>query len=218
VALSSNHEEVHSVSYDGSLKSVNMEKQKKTRSVNITSSKLTCCQLHHSEKFLTIGSFDSKLFAPLPLHHHALHFAFSDQKKKMCKRYVYSFEHSKVVAKVEEAHESSVSTMRLKKNLLLTGSTDSTVKLWDIDNIGAGQLLRYEYHHAPASSCDLSEACNIATVGFSDGTVSLFDVRAGLKTISSKVFFFFFFFFFFSRLLTSFVCFIPPKKNCFMGV
>lgn len=102
---------------------------------------------------------------------------------------MYSFEHSKVVAKVEEAHESSVSTMRLKKNLLLTGSTDSTVKLWDIDNIGAGQLLRYEYHHAPASSCDLSEACNVAAVGFSDGTVSLFDVRAGLKTISSKVFF-----------------------------
>eukprot|EP00026_Physarum_polycephalum_P001800 Phypoly_transcript_01803.p1 GENE.Phypoly_transcript_01803~~Phypoly_transcript_01803.p1 ORF type:complete len:984 (+),score=105.94 Phypoly_transcript_01803:185-3136(+) len=153
VCLSRNLDTMYSVSQDTSLKIYSLTEKKQLRSVNLCGLALSACQLAPEEKSIIIGSWDNNI-------------------------YVYSVDYGRVSETIA-AHDDAVSCLCLRGDNLLSGSWDSTVKLWKIRQSGVNKVPVAEFTDSETEirCVDLDPSGNIAVSGSDDGSIAFSDLR-----------------------------------------
>ncbi|XP_065676100.1 protein FAN isoform X3 [Hydra vulgaris] len=154
VDLSDDAQIIYSVSQDCQLKVFSINDNIQTRSINLSSMALSCCQLIDDQKYLLIGSWDAQI-------------------------YIYSTEYSRVVD-AKHAHHDAISSLCYKYNKLVTSSWDATVKVWSYEFVNKKStftLLSEIDHDTEVSTCDYFEDSNGSKVvtGTKDGHVLIWN-------------------------------------------
>jgi factor associated with neutral sphingomyelinase activation len=154
VCLSRNLDTMYSVSQDTSLKIYSLSEKKQLRSVNLCGLALSACQLAPEEKSIIIGSWDNNI-------------------------YVYSVDYGRVSETIA-AHDDAVSCLCMRGDNLLSGSWDSTVKLWKIRQTGVNKVPAAEFTDSETEirCVDLDPSGNIAVAGADDGSIVFSDLRS----------------------------------------
>ncbi len=83
--------------------------------------------------------------------------------------------------KVLEAHTNSVWSVVIKDNLIISGSGDNTIKIWDIDS---GECIKtLKGHRDRVNSVAIKD--NLIISGSSDKTIKIWDIESGecIKTL-----------------------------------
>lgn len=157
ICLSKNKETMYSVSQDTSLKIYSIPEKRQLRSVNLCGLALSACELAPEEKNIIIGSWDNNI-------------------------YVYSIDYGRVSETIA-AHDDAVSCLCLRNDNLISGSWDSTVKLWKFRPSGVGKVPIAEFTDSETEirCVDLDRDGNLAVSGSDDGTIVFSDLR--MKTL-----------------------------------
>jgi len=143
-----------SVSKSGNMKIFDLEKRKQMRNIPLSKLALSSCILSEDETHAIAGAWDNYI-------------------------YLYSIEFGKVKEKVY-AHEDAILCMQMRRNNLVSGSWDSTVKSWQFTNssIVPSELFNGLESMTAIKSIDLSPDSNICVCGTDDGKLLLLDQRA----------------------------------------
>jgi len=142
---------IFSVSHDSSLKIYDLVNNKQMRSMKISQLNLSSCGLSADEKRVYIGSWDNYIS-------------------------VYSVDYSRIIDSVY-AHDDAVSCMDVNDDLLVTGSWDSTVKLWKATPTGLEPQQDLVDHEAEVRCVQITKDKNLVVSGASDGKLVLSDLR-----------------------------------------
>ena len=171
ICLSSDGETLYSVSQDSSLKIYSLGEGKQLRSNNISQLALSSCVLSRDQKYVVIGSWDNNM-------------------------YVYSNDYGRVVATVP-AHDDTVSCLAIRGETLVSGSWDTSVKVWHLNSslsrsssssaIGGGSgldassepLLELSILDSAIRTVHISFDGNLILCGSDDGMLAIADIRAG---------------------------------------
>lgn len=147
---------LYSVSQDSSLKIYNFSEKKQVRSTNICDLALSSCELSPNGKVVIVGSWDNNI-------------------------YTYSIEYGSVLETVP-AHDDAVSCLFLQGNILVSGSWDATVKLWEFrthnNSVYKIPIAVFIDHETAVHSVTLDSKANLCASGTAEGTVSIFDVKS----------------------------------------
>jgi factor associated with neutral sphingomyelinase activation len=155
ICLSSDGETLYSVSQDSSLKIYSLGEGKQLRSNNISQLALSSCALSKDQKFVAIGSWDNNI-------------------------YLYSNDYGRVITTVP-AHDDTVSCLTLRDNLLVSGSWDTSMKVWSISPSGISQdpLMELSCLDSTVRAVHLNMDMNLALCGSDDGMLAIADIRSG---------------------------------------
>jgi len=160
LCLSLSGDRIFSVSQDSSLKIYSLKDNRQVRSMKISRLSLSSCGLSESENHVFISSWDNNI-------------------------YTYSIDSGRIIDTLE-AHDSAVSCMRVQKNILVSGSWDSTVKVWNIrsSNIEKLPISIFEDRESQVTCLDINcrdENVNIIAYGYEDGVICIGDLRSNSK-------------------------------------
>jgi len=93
--------------------------------------------------------------------------------------YVYSSDFGKILDTLS-AHTDDVTSVKYHKGQLLSGSKDSSVRVWKSYSNGSFAkvpIIEFEEHEAGVSCLNFDSTGNIAISGGSDGVILLYDLR-----------------------------------------
>ena len=155
VCLSNDGETLYSVSQDSSLKIYSLAEAKQLRSNNISQLALSSCVLSRDQKFVAIGSWDNNI-------------------------YLYSNDYGRVVTTIQ-AHDDTVSCLALRDHLLVSGSWDTSFKVWQLTPSGMSQdpMLELSCLDSAVRTVHLDMEAQLALCGSDDGMLAVADVRSG---------------------------------------
>eukprot|EP01114_Cavostelium_apophysatum_P011697 TRINITY_DN260_c1_g1_i1.p1 TRINITY_DN260_c1_g1~~TRINITY_DN260_c1_g1_i1.p1 ORF type:complete len:896 (-),score=250.63 TRINITY_DN260_c1_g1_i1:12-2699(-) len=151
--LSSDGKTHFSVAQDSSLKIYSLEEKKQIRSVNICELTLSSCVLSQDQKVVIMGSWDNNI-------------------------YTYNIDYGKVGDAVS-AHDDAVSALCMRRDLLVSGSWDATVKTWKYSQSGLSRLPIVDFtdFETEVHCVDVDSSGMIIAAGTADGNVTLLDTR-----------------------------------------
>eukprot|EP01104_Vermistella_antarctica_P008506 TRINITY_DN212_c0_g5_i5.p1 TRINITY_DN212_c0_g5~~TRINITY_DN212_c0_g5_i5.p1 ORF type:complete len:1247 (-),score=410.29 TRINITY_DN212_c0_g5_i5:2155-5895(-) len=160
VCLSRSGDTLYSVSQDTSLKIYSLEEKRQLRSTNLCELALSCCALDRDEKSVVIGSWDNSL-------------------------YIYSIDYGRVLDNLC-AHDDAVSCIDMTDDLLVSGSWDSTIKVWQRRRSGLSKtpVLDLFDCETEVRTVALNYAGTLLAAGTDDGGVYLYDLRQGTRAIA----------------------------------
>jgi factor associated with neutral sphingomyelinase activation len=143
-----------SVSQDSTLKLFSLSAGRQLRSINVSELALSACVLTPDEKRLLIASWDNNV-------------------------YLYSAEHGRVLDTLA-AHDDAVSCLAMRGESLVTGSWDSTVKLWSVRPAGIAKapLADFIDNETEVRAIDISPDGRLVVSGAADGTMMVADLRS----------------------------------------
>lgn len=155
LALSNDGETLYSVSQDSSLKIYSLGEGKQLRSNNISQLALSSCVLSRDQKYVAIGSWDNNI-------------------------YLYSNDYGRVVTTVQ-AHDDTVSCLALRDQLLVSGSWDTSFKVWQLTPSGMSQdpMIELSCLDSAVRAVHLDMDSHLALCGSDDGMLAVADVRSG---------------------------------------
>jgi len=155
VYLAQDSKMIFSVLHDCFLKVYDLENSRQLRSVKISALTLSAVGLGNNDRLVYIGCWDNNV-------------------------YVYSVEYSRVLDTLY-AHDDAVSSMCVDKDLLVTGSWDSTVKVWKARPTGIDKAPCADFvdHESEVKCVALNKDRNIIASGAVDGKIIFNDIRAG---------------------------------------
>lgn len=155
LCLSNDGETLYSVSQDSSLKIYSLGEGKQLRSNNISQLALSSCVLSRDQKFVAIGSWDNNI-------------------------YLYSNDYGRVVSTIQ-AHDDTVSCLALRDQLLLSGSWDTSFKVWQLTPTGMSQdpILELSCLDSAVRTVHLNMESQLALCGSDDGMLAIADIRSG---------------------------------------
>lgn len=163
VCLSNDGETLYSVSQDSSLKIYSLGEGKQLRSNNISQLALSSCVLSRDQKYVAIGSWDNNI-------------------------YLYSNDYGRVVTTIQ-AHDDTVSCLALCDQLLVSGSWDTSFKVWQLTPSGVSQdpMLELSCLDSAVRTVHLDMEAQLALCGSDDGMLAVADIRSGsvVKTWSA---------------------------------
>ncbi|KYQ89935.1 BEACH domain-containing protein [Tieghemostelium lacteum] len=154
--LSSKADIIYSVSHDSLLKIYSLKDQKQIRSLNLCNMALSSLQLSKDEKHIVIGSWDNHI-------------------------YIYSVGNGSCSSSTS-GHTDAVSCLKLWNSILVTGSWDSSVKIWRIQKIGNGiqveksPIADFIESESEIKSVEISPNGMLCVAGSNDGTLLFFDL------------------------------------------
>ncbi|EFA76401.1 BEACH domain-containing protein [Heterostelium album PN500] len=163
--LSENSDIIYSVSQDASLKIYSSKEKKQVRSLNLCELALSSCQLSGDEKHIVIGSWDNNI-------------------------YIYSVDNGSIQETLC-AHDDAISCLKLNNDVLVSGSWDSTIKVWKVMpssvgiNIGNIPIADFIESESEIRSVDISPNGLMCIAGSEDGTLFTYDLRS-LSLISKQ--------------------------------
>ncbi|KAI6657447.1 Protein FAN [Oopsacas minuta] len=156
-----------SVSKDHTLKIFSLTSQQQTRSTVLSSMALSSCLVMPNEDTIVVGSWDNSI-------------------------YFYSVEYADVLHCMP-AHDSSVTCLAWSSNILVTGSWDTSVKIWDYTPTkGAGPIntpqIRGDLDHdCELTSVDIDSTGALLVSGCADGSVCLWDAQSMEKIAEKRI-------------------------------
>lgn len=155
ICLSGDGETLYSVSQDSSLKIYSLAEGKQLRSNNISQLALSSCALSKDQKFVAIGSWDNNI-------------------------YLYSNDYGRVITTIP-AHDDTVSCLTLRENVLVSGSWDTTMKVWNVTKTGLhpDPLMELSCLDSAIKAVHLNFDMNMALCGSEDGMLAIADIRSG---------------------------------------
>uniref|UniRef100_A0A6B2KXN1 BEACH domain-containing protein n=1 Tax=Arcella intermedia TaxID=1963864 RepID=A0A6B2KXN1_9EUKA len=155
ISLSQDGKIIYSVSHDSSLKLYDISNNRQLRSTKISNLALSSLSLSKIEKMAFVGSWDNNI-------------------------YTYSTEYNRVVD-TTYAHDDAVSSMINDDDLLVTGSWDSTVKVWKVRPSGVEKVPLADFvdHEAEVKCLDMNKERNLVASGGLDGKIHFSDIRSG---------------------------------------
>ncbi|KAH3744075.1 protein FAN [Pelomyxa schiedti] len=141
-----------SVSQDSSVKIYNLHDKRQMRMNNLNLA-LSSCQITSNDKAIAIGSWDNKI-------------------------YMYSVDCGRV-SDYLCAHDDAVSCLCMRGDVLLSGSWDTSVKVWQCNNSSFHKSALHEFaRNDSAVRCVSANAhATIAVSGSEDGTLVFYDTR-----------------------------------------
>ncbi|EGG18026.1 BEACH domain-containing protein [Cavenderia fasciculata] len=157
--LSNNSDIIYSVSQDASLKIYSLKDKKQLRSLNVCELALSSCQLSNDEKHIVIGSWDNNI-------------------------YIYTVDNGSI-SDTLIAHDDAISCLKLHDNILVSGSWDSTIKVWRCNRfggIGGGfgiesvPIADFIDSESEIRSIDISPNGSICVAGSEDGHLFFYDL------------------------------------------
>ena len=164
---------VCSVSKDGTLKIISLADNRPRRSLCPSPSSrmaLSACAVVPTAGAIAIGSWDNTI----------------------C---FYSVEYSRVLQSID-AHDDSVACIAVGGSHLLSGSWDSSVKLWQLDSENGDIEPVAEFHELEtdvrcvaidAAADAEAGSATMAAAGCADGTVAIFDIEGEYMVASATV-------------------------------
>lgn len=160
VAISEDGSTAFSVGRDSTLKIFAVNEKRQLRSSKICELALSSLSITKDSKQALIGSWDNSV-------------------------YVYSVEFGRVTETLV-AHEDAVSSMALSDTHLLTGSWDSTVKLWQRKPPGLHKIPIASFfdHETEVKCVAISDDGRLGVSGAIDGVIHIFDIRSA-KSVQS---------------------------------
>lgn len=160
VAISEDGSTAFSVGRDSTLKIFAVNEKRQLRSSKICELALSSLSVTKDCKQALIGSWDNSV-------------------------YVYSVEFGRVIETLV-AHEDAVSSMALSDSHLLTGSWDSTVKLWQRKPPGLHKIPVASFfdHETEVKCVAISADGRLGVSGAIDGVIHIFDIRSA-KSVQS---------------------------------
>jgi len=104
--------------------------------------------------------------------------------------YVYSVDYGRVSETVT-GHDDAVSCLRLRGDSLISGSWDSTVKLWKVRPTGIGKVPTADFIDSETEirCVDIDPRGDIAVSGSDDGNIMIYDLRSQtyIRTVQSHI-------------------------------
>eukprot|EP01132_Coremiostelium_polycephalum_P008629 gene8629-10620_t len=155
--LSNNSETIYSVSQDALLKIYSLKENKQVRSLNLCNLALSSCQLSQDEKHIVIGSWDNNI-------------------------YIYSVGNGSI-SDTLSGHDDAVSCLKLYNNILVSGSWDSSVKVWKCNptssgiNIDKHPIADFIESESEIRSVDISPNGKLCIAGSNDGHLYFYDLN-----------------------------------------
>ncbi|KAM9976678.1 hypothetical protein ACTFIR_010522 [Dictyostelium discoideum] len=156
--LSNNSETIYSVSLDSCLKIYSLKEKRQIRSLNLCNLALSSFQLSKDEKYIIIGSWDNNI-------------------------YVYSVGNGSISYSIP-GHSDAVSCLKLhNNNILVSGSWDSSVKVWRTHRQSNGAIsiektpiADFVDSDTEIRSIDISSNGTMFCAGSSDGYLYFYDL------------------------------------------
>ena len=144
---------VFTVGKDCALKIFSMEEKRQLRSLNLSELALSCVRISRDAKVALIGSWDNNI-------------------------YTYSVEYGRAVDSLT-AHDDAVASIDLSEQHLISGSWDSTVKLWQRRPTGIHKVPMIDFvdNETEVKTVCLSADGLLGASGAMDGSIHVFDVR-----------------------------------------
>jgi hypothetical protein len=155
ICLSSDGETLYSVSQDSSLKIYSLGEGKQLRSNNISKLALSSCALSRDQKYVAIGSWDNNI-------------------------YLYSNDYGRVVTTIQ-AHDDTVSCLALRDSTLVSGSWDTSMKIWSLlpTGISPDPIMELSCLDSAVRAVHLNMESSLALCGSEDGMLAIADIRSG---------------------------------------
>jgi factor associated with neutral sphingomyelinase activation len=155
LSLSQDNNTIYSVSHDFSLRVYDVENSKQLRSMKISRLHLSALGLANNDKHVYIGSWDNNI-------------------------YLYSLDQCRI-SDTLAAHDDAVSSLVIDKDILISGSWDSTVKVWKVKPAGIEKQFMVDFveHESKVMSVDINKDKNMVISGSADGKIHLGDIRTG---------------------------------------
>jgi factor associated with neutral sphingomyelinase activation len=155
ICLSSDGETLYSVSQDSSLKIYSLGENRQLRSNNISQLALSSCVLSEDQKYVAIGAWDNNI-------------------------YLYSNDYGRVVTTIQ-AHDDTVSCLALRETILVSGSWDTSMKIWSIlpTGLSPDPLIELSCLDSAVRTVHLNLDGNLALCGSEDGMLAIADTRTG---------------------------------------
>jgi len=152
LSVSKDESTLYSVEQGGCLKIFDLEKTKQMRSITLCKLALSSCQLSSDEQMVISGSWDNNI-------------------------YLYLTEYGRTES--IRAHEDAVSCLRLQGDTLVSGSWDSTMKIWKLtpSSVQAVPSFGFIESDSEVRSIDLSFDANVCICGSADGKITVCDLR-----------------------------------------
>ncbi|XP_057671773.1 protein FAN-like [Diorhabda carinulata] len=151
--ISEDGSKITSVGHDSKLKVFSLSQNKQIRSANVGRMALSSCIQLPNANVLIIGSWDNEI-------------------------YLYDMDYGKVSDKIV-AHQDAVTCLCLdiKTNVVISGSTDCTVKIWNgLNNNKFIHCLKNQLEHNSAINClSLNSNNNNLAVGTEDGDLYIWE-------------------------------------------
>jgi factor associated with neutral sphingomyelinase activation len=153
LCLSVDGKTLYSVSQDTTLKIYSLEEKKHLRSTPICNLALSSVLITREQKCVVIGSWDNKI-------------------------YFYSIDYGRVVDS-HYAHDDAISCMALCDDVLVSGSWDSTVKVWKCRPAGLEKvpLAAFVENEAEVKCVDINRDASLVVFGNEDGWLLVGDLR-----------------------------------------
>lgn len=152
--LSKDGSTLYTVSQDSTLKMFSLNEKRQLRSIsNVSQLALSSCSLTPDEHSIVIGSWDNNI-------------------------YLYSIAYGRVVDTLS-AHDDAVSGLKLVGDKLISGSWDSTVKLWQLRPSGFERTPIFDLvdNEDEVKSVQLDNSATLAASGADDGRLIISDLR-----------------------------------------
>uniref|UniRef100_A0A1X7UAC0 BEACH domain-containing protein n=1 Tax=Amphimedon queenslandica TaxID=400682 RepID=A0A1X7UAC0_AMPQE len=167
VRLSHDCKSVYTVSHDKLLKVHGVNDVSMIGSFSISSLPLSSMTVLPSTRTVAVGSWDNNV-------------------------YLYSIEYASIIDSCY-AHDSSVTCVCYKNGRLVTGSWDSTVKVWDFpyDKNSSGKppppnMIAELDHDNEVTSLDINNDVTLVASGVSDGYLAVWDIEHEAKEFEFK--------------------------------
>jgi factor associated with neutral sphingomyelinase activation len=162
IAISADGSTLFTVSKDCALKIFSVEEKRQLRSLNISELALSKVRISADAKLAYIGSWDNTL-------------------------YTYSVDFGRIVDTLP-AHEDAVSAIDLSDQHLVTGSWDSTVKVWQRRPTGLHKVPLVEFfdNETEVKAIAITADGNLVVSGSTDGVLHAFDLRAKRAVFTSS--------------------------------
>jgi factor associated with neutral sphingomyelinase activation len=143
-----------SVSADGHIKIYSLESSKLTRSSKVSDMTLSSCCVSPDGKLVYVASWDNHVF-------------------------LYNQSFGRIVTSVQ-AHDDACSTMAVRGDKILTGSWDTTLKVFQTteSSINPRPIGEFAEHEAAITACSMDSRGITAASGAEDGGLILWDLRA----------------------------------------
>ncbi|XP_065915844.1 protein FAN-like isoform X2 [Dysidea avara] len=161
IKFSPNGKTVFSTSQDHSLKIYSIVDKVQKRSANISKVPLSSLDINTDGSVAVVGSWDNNVYA-------------------------YSVDYGTIV-NTNYAHDNSVTCICWKKNILVTGSLDCTVKIWEISSTVQGgsmamPILKVEFDYENEIHClDIDTECRTVAVGTSQGNIAAWSIEDAVR-------------------------------------